>query len=90
MQEEGGEGEGGQRGKVVLYTTSVKAVRATHERCKQVTHILRSHQICFTSKNVFLHPDYSKELAERMGNDPKDISLPQVSLEKWYFFVHRG
>ena len=61
----------------MLYTTSVKAVRSTHEQCKQLVHILRSHRILFTNKDVFLHPDYGRELAERMGAS-KDTSLPQV------------
>ena len=79
MQEEKEDSTCGRRGKVVLYTTSVKAVRSTQERCKQVTHTLRSHRIPFVSKDVFLHPDYSKELADRLGGLPRDIPLPQVS-----------
>lgn len=62
---------------MVLYTTSVKAIRRTHEQCKQVMHILRSHRVVFTTKDVFLHPDYNRELAERMAGC-KDTTLPQV------------
>ena len=65
----------------MLYITSVKAVRSTHEQCKQVLHILRSHRVLFASRDVFLHPDYSRELAERMGQ-PKNVTLPQVNSGK--------
>lgn len=63
---------------MVLYTTSVKAIRKTHEMCQQVLHILRAHQVAMTVKDVFLHPDYAKELSERMGSNSTDTSLPQV------------
>lgn len=64
---------------MVLYVTSLKAIRETHERCKQALHILQAHRIQFTTKDVFLHPDYSTELAERMGSSSTTITLPQVN-----------
>lgn len=70
-------GEHGKRGKVVLYMTSIKAIRKTHERCKQILLLLQAHQVALTVKDVFLHPDYGKELHERMSGF-KDISLPQL------------
>ena len=66
---------------MVLYTTTVKAVRKTHEACKQAEQVLRGHQVALRVKDVFLHPDYSKELSERMENR-RDISLPQVLKQK--------
>lgn len=63
---------------MVLYTTSVKAVRKTHESCKQAEQVLRGHQVAsLRVKDVFLHPDYSKELSERMEKEG-DLPLPQV------------
>lgn len=63
---------------MVLYTTSVRAVRKTHEMCKEVLHILQAHQVALTVKDVFLHPDYAKELSERMGSNSRE-TLPQVA-----------
>lgn len=78
-EEESQDGEcGKKKGKVVLYVTSVKAIRKTHEMCKQVLHILRALQVSITVKDVFLHPDYSKELAERLGGSTTNGALPQL------------
>lgn len=70
----------GRMGKVVLYVTSVQAVRETHKLCKQVVHILKSRRVVFIQKDVFLHPDYGRELSERMEREEEDerIALPQV------------
>ena len=70
----------GRQGKVVLYVTSVQAVRETHELCKQAVHILKSRRVVFLQKDVFLHPDYGRELSERMEREEEDerIALPQV------------
>ena len=77
-QEERGDNESGKRGKVVLYVTSVKAIRKTYDTCQHVLHILQAHQVALTVKDVFLHPDYTKELRERLGNSSAK-ALPQVS-----------
>ena len=76
MQEEAPSDDGRRKGKIVLYITTIQAVRQTSELCKQVALILRSLKINFNLKDVFLHPDYYKELCERMGT--QDCSLPQV------------
>lgn len=77
----------GRMGKVVLYVTSVQVVRETHEMCKQVVHILRSRRVAFIQKDVFLHPDYGRELGERLEVEEEEeeeedgggsITLPQV------------
>ena len=77
----------GRVGKVVLYVTSVQVVRETHEMCKQVVHILRSRRVAFIQKDVFLHPDYGRELSERLEVEEEEeeqedrdgsITLPQV------------
>ena len=76
----------GRMGKVVLYVTSVQVVRETHEMCKQVVHILRSRRVAFIQKDVFLHPDYGRELSERLEVEEEEeeedgdgsITLPQV------------
>ena len=61
---------------MVVYVTSLQAVRNTHELCCKVVQILRGHRAGFSLKDVFLHPDYGKELCERMGVE--GAPLPQV------------
>ena len=60
---------------MVVYVTSLQAVRETRDLCHRVVGLLRGHGVGFTLKDVFLHPDYSKELSERMGVEG---ALPQV------------
>lgn len=76
MKEETPDTEVGKKGKVVVYTTSIKAVRETSENCRRVLHTLQAHRIDFTVKDVNLHPDYSKELSERLQGS--SFTLPQV------------
>lgn len=80
VQEEVPSEEKGKKGKVVLYVTSVQAIKETHELCKKVLHCLRARKVRFTMKDVFLHPNYGEELNERMGDCDKNIKLPQVRL----------
>lgn len=67
----------GKSGKIVVYVTSMHAVRETFEQCQFVLQTLRNHQVVFTSKDIYLHPDYSEELRLRLG-DPDNITVPQV------------
>ena len=55
----------------------MQAVRDTFEQCQYVLQTLRNHQVVFTSKDVYLHPDYSEELRLRLG-EPENITVPQV------------
>jgi len=57
--------------------TSVQAVRSTYEECRRVVQILRNMHVAFQQKDIFLHPDYRKELTERLGIDKPTV--PQVS-----------
>ena len=66
----------GKRGQVVIYVTSVQAVRSTYEECRQVVQILRNMRVDFQQKDIFLHPDYRKELMERLATDKPTV--PQV------------
>jgi len=61
----------------VVYVTSIKAVRETSENCKRILHTLKARHIEFTVKDVNLHPDYSKELRERLQGNT--FTLPQAS-----------
>lgn len=65
-----------ERGKVVLYTTSVMVIRETHERCLALKKILENHMIEFEERDVFLCRDFQRELMERLGQEHFD--LPQI------------
>lgn len=67
----------GQRGKVVVYITSMRAVRETFEQSQSVVQTLRAHQVAFVTKDVYLHPDYNQELRLRMGETK--YMVPQVN-----------
>ena len=57
--------------------TSVQMVRSTRDLCRQVVHILKAYRVKCMVKDVYLHPAYNKELAERLGGR-ENVSLPQV------------
>ena len=76
VQEECEDETEGKRGQVVVYVTSVQAVRSTYDECKRVIQILRNTHVMFQQKDIFLHPDYRKELTERLGG--KTPTVPQV------------
>ena len=61
-----------------MYVTSMKAVRETFDDCQNVISILRSHQVAFVAKDIYLHPDYNEELKLRLG-DPGQLTVPHVS-----------
>lgn len=75
MQEESPSLPGG-RGKVVVYVTSMQAVRKTYEQCQSILQILRAHQVAFVAKDIYLHPDYNEELQLRLGETK--LSVPHV------------
>ena len=80
--------EVGKGGKIVVYITSIQAVRETYEHCKQVVQVLRGHKVQVTLKDVFLHPDYGKELYKRLECDT--VQLPQVSALLHSQVLHPG
>lgn len=71
------------RGKVVVYVTSMQAVRETFEQCQSVIQILRAHQVAFVAKDIYLHPDYNGELQLRLSDEK--ISVPHVSMHAYYY-----
>ena len=70
---------------MVVYVTSVQAVRSTYDECKRVIQILRNMNIMFQQKDIFLHPDYRKELTERLGIDTPTV--PQVRESMVYYLL---
>ena len=61
---------------MVVYITSMPAVRETHEQCQRIVLVLRAHQVAFVAKDIYLHPDYNEELRLRLGEPT--LTVPQV------------
>eukprot|EP00117_Sycon_ciliatum_P007525 scpid70073/ scgid2099/ Glutaredoxin domain-containing cysteine-rich protein CG31559 len=76
LQKEEQPADNDSAGKIVLYTTSMKAVRGTHGECIKVTRLFGALRVKFDVKDVLLHPDFMDELQERV--DDPDITVPQV------------
>jgi len=60
----------------VLYTTGVKVVRDTYDKCLRVKKILQTHMVRYEERDVSMSRDNHRQLAERLG--PSAVELPQV------------
>jgi len=67
------------RGKVILYTTSLGFVRATQYECKYVKKIFHNLMVRFDERDLFVHPHFKDELQKKLGRDI--ITLPQVFID---------
>uniref|UniRef100_UPI00358E2407 glutaredoxin domain-containing cysteine-rich protein 1-like n=1 Tax=Myxine glutinosa TaxID=7769 RepID=UPI00358E2407 len=61
-------------GKIVIYTTSLRVVRATHERCEKVRHVFYTHSVHFEERDVALHGGYGSELIQRQSHNGIDMN----------------
>ncbi|KAH0616226.1 hypothetical protein JD844_027192 [Phrynosoma platyrhinos] len=71
-------------GRIVIYTTSLRVVRTTFERCELVRKIFQNHRVKFEEKNIALNSEYGKELDERCRRVGEIPSLPVVFIEGQY------
>ncbi|KAM8940040.1 glutaredoxin domain-containing cysteine-rich protein 1 isoform 2-T2 [Pelodytes ibericus] len=71
-------------GRIVIYTTSLRVVRNTFERCEMVRKIFQNHRVKFEEKNIALNGDYGKELDERCRRVNETPSLPVVFIDGHY------
>ncbi|XP_077157295.1 glutaredoxin domain-containing cysteine-rich protein 1 [Paroedura picta] len=71
-------------GRIIIYTTSLRVVRTTFERCELVRKIFQNHRVKFEEKNIALNGDYGKELDERCRRVGEAPSLPVVFIEGQY------
>jgi len=67
------------RGKVILYTTSLGFVRATQYECKYVKKMFHNLMVRFDERDLFVHPHFKDELQKKLGRDI--ITLPQVFID---------
>ncbi|XP_065846174.1 glutaredoxin domain-containing cysteine-rich protein 1-like [Oscarella lobularis] len=75
MEEERADADG-RGGKIVVYMTSLSAVRETYQQCRVVLLTFRTHRVRVQQKDIMLHDEYHDELKERLGRD--DVVVPQV------------
>jgi len=62
----------------VLYTTGVKVVRDTYDKCLRVRKILQTHMVRYEERDVSMSRDDHRQLAERLGGSSSAVDLPQV------------
>ena len=60
---------------MVLYTTGVKAVRDTYDKCLRVKKILQTHMVRYDERDVTSR-DNHRQLVERLCSST--VELPQV------------
>ncbi|XP_060070218.1 ankyrin-1-like [Ylistrum balloti] len=65
-----------EKGKIVIYTSSMAIVRETYERCILAKKILQTHMVRYEEKDLFMSVENQRELRERLGVD--EVVLPQV------------
>ena len=51
----------------MVYVTSMRIIRGTHDKCKKVKNILQYHMVEFEEKDVFMSRENQKDLMERLG-----------------------
>lgn len=74
-----------EKGRIVLYTTSVHAVRETFEKCLQVKKILQTQMVDFEERNIFVSKDLHQELIERLQQQQESaLELPQVFVDGYH------
>uniref|UniRef100_A0A8C5JYP2 Glutaredoxin, cysteine rich 1 n=1 Tax=Jaculus jaculus TaxID=51337 RepID=A0A8C5JYP2_JACJA len=73
--------------RVVIYTTCLRVVRTTFERCELVRKIFQNHRVKFEEKNIALNGEYGKELDERCKRVSEAPSLPVVFIDGHYLGV---
>ena len=68
-----------ERGRLVLYTTTMGIVRGTYHKCLHVRQILRTLMVQFEERDLFLSAANQQELRERLDTD--QLQLPQLFVE---------
>lgn len=76
-----------EKGKIILYTSSMTVVRETADKCKSIRHILQTHMVRYEERDLFMSNENQKELLERLGLSA--INVPQVFADGVYIGVSR-
>lgn len=75
-------------GKIIVYTTSFRGVRATFEDCRYITSLFHNHRVKVEERDIYTHQHYHRELEERLGEDK--VLVPQVFINGQYVGVSHG
>ncbi|XP_018023601.1 glutaredoxin domain-containing cysteine-rich protein CG31559 [Hyalella azteca] len=71
-----------ERGRVVMFVTSLGIVRSTYERCQSIRKILWNLMVQFEERDVFMARDTQLQLLDRLNS--KVVSLPHIFIEGQY------
>ena len=74
-----------ERGRVVVYVTTLGIVRHTYERCQRIKKILWTLMVQFEERDVFMARDIQLQLLDRL--DSKVVSLPHIFIDGQYLGV---
>lgn len=74
-----------ERGKVVVYVTTLGIVRDTYERCLRIRKILWTLLVRFEERDVFMARDTQIQLLDRLH--ARGVTVPHVFLEGQYLGV---
>ncbi|KAL4229799.1 Glutaredoxin domain-containing cysteine-rich protein 1 [Mactra antiquata] len=71
-----------EKGKIIVYTTSMTVVRESADKCKSIRHILQTHMVRYEERDMFMSDENQKELRERLGQSA--INIPHVFADGVY------
>ena len=74
---------------MVLYTTGVKVVRDTYDKCLRVKKTLQTHMVRYEERDISISRDNHRQLAERLGGS-SNVELPQVFADGLHIGVRRS
>lgn len=74
-----------EKGKVVLYTTSLGIVRETSTNCMKMKQILWTNMVKYDEADLFRDTELQTELKDRI--DSEVITLPQLFVDGQYIGV---
>uniref|UniRef100_A0A5B7A645 Glutaredoxin domain-containing protein n=1 Tax=Davidia involucrata TaxID=16924 RepID=A0A5B7A645_DAVIN len=72
----------GTEDRIVVYFTSLRGIRRTHEDCYAVRMIFRGFRVMVDERDISMDSAYKKELLSVLGE--KNVSLPQVFIRGKY------
>lgn len=75
-----------EKGKAVLYVTSLAVCRGPFLRCLEIRKIFHNLMIKFTECDLYMNRDYQQDLRERLGDD-KAEGIPHLFIEGHYIGV---
>ncbi|KAK1605178.1 hypothetical protein QYE76_028851 [Lolium multiflorum] len=71
--------------RVVVYLTSLRGVRQTHEDCWAAATILAGYGVRVDERDLSMHAGYKDELRGALGlTGPGNVGLPQVFVDGWH------